>query len=157
MTQNNAMNDFLAAVKRGEKLHPGPYTLKEWHDALMTEWEEVQGEEQESEREKEEIVDLGVVAYRTAQAIRDVFNLACDGFVVISRDDFKHVFAAEVDLFVATEEDEEGSLPYWGWAEDVVSCYEKEGLCQACNIDRLSDYYKAVLGLAVMCFFEAYW
>lgn len=57
------------AIKRGEKLHPGSYTLHEWEYDLCEEINEWYREERGSGNWTKEAVDVLVVAYRMLEAI----------------------------------------------------------------------------------------
>ena len=73
---------FEAAVKRGKRLHPGPYSLEEWREALASEIEEFAEAIEKWDLDPtqtlicvtEEAMDVAVVAFRMAAMLSKVCN-----------------------------------------------------------------------------------
>ena len=74
----NELAEVAAAIKRGEELHPGPFSVTEWDQALTEELEEMSAElytgKIDFQRLHDELIDITVVAYRWACQIKDELN-----------------------------------------------------------------------------------
>ena len=88
MLDDSLLVDFLKVVKRGKRLHPGPYTKDEWSSDVAEEISEVNRErchwtscdqckffQNKDEclkgirKYRGELIDLAVVCYRTIQEL----------------------------------------------------------------------------------------
>ena len=90
VTKVMQLKNFMDAVERGEKLHPGPFTIQEFRLALNSEIFEMKNEDcyvtmcvkckpekcagyaEKIRRYRAEIMDVAVVAYRFVAKIDEV-------------------------------------------------------------------------------------